>query len=54
MHPQKSLPEDAGDSEGNQEDFYPLRQVVTETNRDTDRQQNIFQLFDQNLVSSLH
>lgn len=27
---------------------------MTETTRDTDRQQNIFQLFDQNLVSSLH
>lgn len=53
MHPQKSLPEDVGDSEGNQ-DFYPLRQVVTETTRDTDRQQNTFQFFDQNLVSSLH
>ena len=54
LHPWELLPEHVGDLV-NQENFDPSAcQVVTELNGDKDRQQKIFELFDQSLVSSSH
>ena len=52
LHPQELLPERVGDLD-NQENVDPSScQVVTELNRDRDRQQKISKLFDQSLMSS--
>ena len=54
LHPWELLPEHVGELV-NQENFDPSAcHVVTELNGDKDRQQKIFELFDQSLVSSSH